>query len=147
MSVAPTSRATSSLAATRSIATIRDAPATAAPITHDSPTPPRPITATDDPAGTSAVLSTAPTPVVTQQPMSAAAAGSTPSGSGIAAAAGTTDASAIVAIAQYDRTPRNAVSPSSKVCRYDGESGQAHTAPRRHDRQLPHGISQDSATS
>ncbi len=52
VSVAPTSRATSSLAATRSIATIRDAPATAAPITHDSPTPPRPITATDDPAGT-----------------------------------------------------------------------------------------------
>ena len=51
-------------------------------------------------AGTAAVLRTAPTPVVTQQPISAAAPGSTPSGSGIAAAAGTTDASAIVAMAQ-----------------------------------------------
>ena len=39
--------------------------------------------------------------------MSAATAGSVPSGTAIAAAAGTTDASAIVAIAQYDRTPRN----------------------------------------
>ena len=72
----------SSLAATRSIATIRDAPASTAPITHDSPTPPSPMTATLAPAGTSAVLSTAPTPVDTQQPMSAATAGSTPSGSG-----------------------------------------------------------------
>ena len=72
--------------ATRSIATIRDAPARTAPITHDSPTPPSPMIATLAPAGTSAVLSTAPTPVETQQPISAATAGSTPSGSGIAAA-------------------------------------------------------------
>ena len=68
-------------------------------------------------------MSTAPTPVVTQQPMSAATAGSVASGTGIAAAAGTTEASAIVAIAQYDRirspgsSLRNAVSPSSKVWR------------------------------
>ena len=82
------------------MATIRDAPATTAPIKHDSPTPPRPITATDDPTGTLAVLRTAPTPVVTQQPISAAAAGSRPSGTGMAAAAGTTDASAMVPIAQ-----------------------------------------------
>ena len=88
------------MAGTRSIATIRDAPATTAPITHDSPTPPRPMTATEAPAGTAAVLSTAPTPVVTQHPMSAATAGSVPSGTGIAAAAGTTEASAIVPIAQ-----------------------------------------------
>ena len=92
--------ATSSLAGTRSSATIRDAPAIAAPITHDSPTPPSPITATLAPAGTAAVLSTAPTPVVTQQPMSAATAGSTPSGRAIAAASGTTVASAIVPIPQ-----------------------------------------------
>ena len=51
-------------------------------MTHDSPTPPSPMTATLAPAGTWAVFSTAPTPVVTQQPMSAATAGSTPSGSG-----------------------------------------------------------------
>ena len=67
-------------------------------------------------------------------------AGSTPSGSGIAAAAGTTDASAIVAIAQYDRTPRNAVSPSSRLCRYDGESGHSQIRPRRQERHTPHGI-------
>ena len=69
-------------------------------MTHDSPTPPSPMTATLAPAGTAAVLSTAPTPVDTQQPMSAATPGSTPSGSGIAAVTGTTDASAIVAMPQ-----------------------------------------------
>ena len=69
-------------------------------MTHDSPTPPSPMTATVAPAGTAAVLSTAPTPVDTQQPMSAATPGSTPSGSGIAAATGTTVASAIVPMPQ-----------------------------------------------
>ena len=58
------------------------------------------MTATEAPAGTAAVLSTAPTPVVTQQPIRAATAGSVPSGSGMAAAAGATAASAIVEIAQ-----------------------------------------------
>ena len=82
------------------MATSCDAPAITAPITHDRPTPPRPMTATLAPAGTCAVLSTAPTPVVTQQPIRAATAGSVPSGRGIAAAAGTTDASAMVAMAQ-----------------------------------------------
>src|SRR4029450_4020070 len=97
-------------------------------------------TATPALAGTWAGWSTAPTPVVTQQPMSAATAGSVPSGSGIAAAAGTTDASAIVPIAQYDRIPspppgaRNGRVPSSNVWRYGGESGQAQTWPARHER-------------
>ena len=58
------------------------------------------MTATLAPAGTAAVLSTAPTPVETQQPMSAATAGSTPSGSAIAAASGTTVTPAIVPIPQ-----------------------------------------------
>ncbi len=65
---------------------------------------PSPMTATLAPAGTAAVLRTAPTPVVTQQPMSAATAGSTPSGRAIAAASGTTVAPAIVPIPQYDST-------------------------------------------
>ena len=52
------------------------------------------------PRGTWAVLRTAPTPVEAQQPMSAATAGSTPSGMAIAAASGTTVAPAIVPIAQ-----------------------------------------------
>ena len=76
------------------------APASRAPITTDRPTPPRPTTATLDPAGTSAVLVTAPTPVATQQPMSAAASAGVPSGIGMAAAAGTTCASAMVPIAR-----------------------------------------------
>ena len=73
-----------------STAMIRRAPASAAPMTHESPTPPSPMTATVDPAGTSAVLTTAPTPVETPQPMSAATSGGTPSGIGTTALAGTT---------------------------------------------------------
>ena len=48
------------------------APAMAAPWMQLSPTPPQPITATVDPGSTLAVLNTAPTPVVTPHPMSAA---------------------------------------------------------------------------
>ena len=96
--VAPSSPASSSLAGLTSTTTIRRAPASTAPITHDSPTPPSPITATVDPAGTAAVLSTAPTPVETPQPMSAATSGGTPSGIGTTAVAGTTCAFANVPI-------------------------------------------------
>ncbi len=119
-------------------------------MTHDRPTPPSPMTATLAPAGTVAVLVTAPTPVETQQPIRAATAGSTPSGSGMADASRTTVASAIVPMPQYDSTgppwPRSAVaSPASRWVN-DGESRQAHGRPERHDRQRPHGTSQDSAT-
>ena len=83
--------------------------------------------------------------------MSAATAGSTPSGRGIAAASGTTEAPAIVPIPQYDRTGSpspvaSTVAPSGILCRNDGESGHAHGRPARHDRQTPHGTSQDKAT-
>ncbi len=54
--VAPSAPARSILGRLTSTAMIRRAPANAAPITHDSPTPPRPMTATVDPAGTAAVL-------------------------------------------------------------------------------------------
>ena len=67
-------------------------------MTTDSPTPPSPMTATLAPAGTSAVRVTAPTPVATQQPMSAATSAGVPSGIGIAAAAGTIWDSAMVPI-------------------------------------------------
>ena len=50
----------------------RSAPASAAPLTADSPTPPQPITATVEPGSTLAALNTAPTPVITPQPTSAA---------------------------------------------------------------------------
>ena len=65
-------------------------------MTTERPTPPRPNTTTDDPASTRAVLTTAPTPVETQQPMSAATSAGMPSGMGTAAVAGTTWASAKV---------------------------------------------------
>src|SRR5262245_12981875 len=72
VSVAPSLLANSSLSSARSIATTRDAPAATAPMSDASPTPPRPMTATLAPAGTFAVLTTAPTPVSTAQPNSAA---------------------------------------------------------------------------
>ncbi len=110
------------------------------------------MTATLEPGGTTAVFSTAPTPVVTQQPIKAATAGSTPSGRAIAAASGTTVASAIVPMPQYDMTdspssPVRAVSPLGSRWANDGESGQAHGLPARQDRQRPHGTSHDSATA
>ena len=58
------------------------------------------MTATLEPGATGTVFVTAPTPVATQQPISAATSGGVPSGIGIAAATGTTWASAIVPIAQ-----------------------------------------------
>ena len=63
--MAPSVPARSILSRLVSTTMIRLAPAITAPITHDRPTPPRPMTATVEPAGTSAVLSTAPTPVDT----------------------------------------------------------------------------------
>ncbi len=51
---------------------MRSAPAICAPWITDSPTPPQPKTATEEPGSTRAVLNTAPTPVVTPQPTSAA---------------------------------------------------------------------------
>ena len=71
-SVAPKCRARLSLVPLMSTAMIRPAPAMAAPLIADSPTPPQPITATVLPTSIFAVLMTAPKPVVTPQPMSAA---------------------------------------------------------------------------
>ena len=51
---------------------MRSAPAIAAPWMAFRPTPPQPNTATVAPGSTRAVLKTAPTPVVTAQPTSAA---------------------------------------------------------------------------
>ena len=96
--VAPRLPARSILVRLTSTAMILAAPASTAPMTHESPTPPRPMTATVEPAWTSAVFTTAPTPVDTPHPMSAATSGGTPSGIGTTAVAGTTCAVAIVPI-------------------------------------------------
>src|SRR5437868_14606686 len=54
------------------MAMMRSAPAMRAPWITERPTPPQPNTATLAPGSTLAVLNTAPTPVVTPQPTSAA---------------------------------------------------------------------------
>ncbi len=70
--VAPSSLAVASLDSTVSTAMIIRAPAMRAPCTAARPTPPAPKTATVEPASMRAVFSTAPTPVVTPQPIRAA---------------------------------------------------------------------------
>ena len=70
--MAPNFFAISSFASMVSMAMMRSAPAIAAPCTTLRPTPPQPNTATLEPGSTRAVLNTAPTPVVTAQPTSAA---------------------------------------------------------------------------
>src|ERR1700730_2421601 len=72
VSVAANCLANSSFDCWVSMAMTRSAPASAAPLTADNPTPPQPITATVEPGSTLAALSTAPTPVITPQPTSAA---------------------------------------------------------------------------
>src|SRR5712664_969701 len=66
--VAPSARACSSLAALTSTAITGCAATSAPPCTTLSPTPPTPKTAMLAPGGTAAVLMTAPTPVITEQP-------------------------------------------------------------------------------
>ena len=73
------------------------APARAAPITAERPTPPQPTITTAEPGSTRAVLTTAPTPVATAQPISAATAAGVSRGTAIAAVAGT--------IARSENTP------------------------------------------
>lgn len=71
-SVAPNWRAQSSFAGTRSTAMIRRAPASTPPWMMFNPIPPAPKTAIVRPASTRARFSTAPTPVMMPQPISAA---------------------------------------------------------------------------
>ena len=70
--MAPNSRANSSFESSKSTATIFAAPASRAPWMTLRPTPPQPMTITVAPLSTFAQRVTAPTPVGTQQPTSAA---------------------------------------------------------------------------
>ena len=72
------------------------APTATAAISAERPTPPHPITATRSPGRTPAVRQTAPTPVVTAQPTSAATSNGTSSGMRTHERSGTTHASAKV---------------------------------------------------
>ena len=69
---------------------MRDAPAMRAPWTAEMPTPPRPVTTTVEPRSTLAVLSTAPTPVCTAQPIRQATSRGMSSSRRTAPEAGTT---------------------------------------------------------
>ena len=89
-SVAPSARASSHRDSAGSTATIGSAPASRAPCSALSPTPPSPKTTTDSPGRTRAELSTAPTPVSTAQPSSAAWAIGRSAGTGMQALAPTT---------------------------------------------------------
>ena len=75
MCVAPNSRAHSSFLSSTSTAMIVFAPASRAPSTAPSPTPPQPITATVSPRPTPPVLIAAPMPAITPQPSRPAVAG------------------------------------------------------------------------
>ena len=75
--MAPKRRAAASLPSERSIAITERAPHRDAPCTLLSPTPPVPTTTTSEPAGTCAVLNTAPRPVMTPQASSDALANGT----------------------------------------------------------------------
>src|SRR5574337_512733 len=93
-SVAPAARARPSFSGERSAAMIGSAPANRAPATVDKPMPPSPSTVTESPSCTRAALRTAPTPVSTAQPISAASANGSCCGSVISAASLTTTCSA-----------------------------------------------------
>lgn len=93
-SVAPNCRATASLSGFASTATIREAPAIRAPWSTLRPMPPVPMTTTVSPWPTRARLRTAPTPVSTPHPMSAADVSGISAGIGTACTAFTTVRSA-----------------------------------------------------
>jgi hypothetical protein len=100
VAVAPSWRAKASLSSARSMATTSRAPAATAPRSEQSPTPPNPITATEAPAWTRAVFTTAPTPVSTAQPNRAA------SSSGSSGSTFTSDRRETVAYSAKPDTPR-----------------------------------------
>jgi hypothetical protein len=84
------------LSGATSTATTGWAPAATAPSSALIPTPPQPNTATRSPGRTPAVRQTAPVPVATAQPTSAATSNGTPAPIGMQHTAGTTARSANV---------------------------------------------------
>ena len=94
--VAPKERATSSFCGMASTATMGSAPAATAAMSAERPTPPQPITAKRSPGRNPAVRQTAPTPVETPQPTSAATSNGMSSAIGTHERSETTHASANV---------------------------------------------------
>ena len=151
--VAPRMRARSSFASSTSTTMIGSAPASRAPITADRPTPPAPMTSSARPAHSPTTLSTAPTPVITAQPVMAAI------GEGIASGTLTTDFSETTARSAKHDTPirwwtsrpsrRSRVVPSSgrpPVVACTRPSTHITGCPARQWRQRPQRGRQSSAT-
>ena len=109
------------------------------------PTPPQPMTATDEPASTSAVLRAAPRPVVTPQPMRAAMSKGTSSGIGTAQPASTTTSSAKVPVPAKPKT-----SPPGRlklgVPAFMNPARQSWVWPRLQAGQAPQAGSQQTTT-
>lgn len=143
-SVAPNCRAIAPFAGFASTATIRDAPAIRAPCTTFSPIPPVPMTTTLSPYPTRARLSTAPTPVSTPHPISAADVSGMSRGIRTACTAFTTVRSAKAELAANWNRGRPA--------RVNGLPGRPMAfrhivgLPRSHSAQAPQLASVDSAT-
>src|SRR5262245_22880541 len=128
------------------MATIIRAPAMRAPWITDWPTPPQPITATLEPGLTPAVLSAAPTPVVTPQPSSAN------SSSARSVSTATTDASSTTITSANDPQPQTAAAHSPLGSSYRSllliaaPSSQWFDIPLMHHQQLPHAGDTDERT-
>ena len=124
--VAPIVAAASRRQSSGSLAMICAAPAARAPCTTESPMPPRPSTSTVAPGSTLAVLSTAPTPVCTAQPITHAVS------SGVSSGTFTAPVSLVIAYSAKPPTPRPA---EHLLCRRaTGRSSRRGThrrAPRR----------------
>ena len=145
VSVAPRSRARRSLSGSRSIAITARAPARRAPDTTCRPTPPQPITATLSPGCTRAAFRTAPSPVTTLQPTSAACQRGSDAGRGMAEAAGTTQRSAkqdtlrkCLTGAPSGKDRRVVPSPSTPRPLWRPAGSHRFARPARHCSQVPH---------
>ncbi len=142
--VAPKSRATASLAGLTSTATIGEAPASRAPWSTFSPIPPVPITTTVSPCSTRARFRTAPTPVSTPHPISAADVSGMPRGIRTACTARTTVRSAkaeLDAKLYTSRPPCRNGFPGIPI-----EARHIVGRPRSHSAHVPQLASVDSAT-
>src|ERR1035437_9030833 len=151
--VAPRRNAGPSLSGRRSTAMIVAAPARPAAAITCSPTPPQPITQTRSPIRTPAAWLTAPKPVITPQPSSAACHSGISSGIGIAPAAVTTACSAKQATVSpcWRTVPSAARSrelPSSSVPATEVRPTGSHSVrrPLRQAGQTPQGGTRQKTT-
>ena len=153
--VAPRASESSSIAGSRSTATIAPAPASTRPAMTCWPTPPQPITAALSPMRGRATLRTAPMPVTAPQPSSAACHSGTPGASGTTPAAATTVRSAKHATVRpcWSGVPSGSASrdvPSISVPRNPASPAgpQSVGRPARQALQAPHdGIMQKTTRS